>query len=109
MNLQHIRWHTLPLETVNPLMSRRVVHTPAMTIVDIIYKQGALVPLHHHVHEQITTVTKGSVKLEVDGQAVTLGPGESLCVPPNAPHLAEALEDSRATEIFVPARTDWVK
>ena len=109
MDLQRIRWRDLPLETVNPLMSRRVVHTPAMTIVDIIYKRGALVPLHHHVHEQITTVIQGLVKLEVNGQAVQLGPGESLCVPPNVPHLAEALEDSRATEIFVPARTDWVK
>ncbi len=109
MNVLHVRWPDLPLETVNPLMSRRVLHTPAMTIVDIIYKRGALVPLHHHVHEQITTVTEGSVKLEVNGRAVTLGPGESLCVPPNAPHLAEALEDSRATEIFVPARTDWMK
>ena len=109
MTLQPIRWQDIPLETVNPLMSRRVVHTPAMTIVNIIYQRGAVVPLHHHVHEQITTVTEGAVKLEVNGQAIRLGPGESLCVPPNAPHLAEALEDSRATEIFVPARTDWIK
>jgi quercetin dioxygenase-like cupin family protein len=109
MDLRHIAWRDLPLETVNPLMSRRVLHTPAMTIVNITYKRGAVVPLHHHVHEQVTTVMEGSVRLEVDGHAVTLGPGESLCVPPNVPHLAEALEDSSATEIFVPARGDWMK
>lgn len=109
MNLQQIRWQDLPVETVSPLQTRQVLHTPAMTIVNIVYKRGAQVPLHHHVHEQLTTVYDGRVKLEVDGQPYTLGPGESLCVPPNAPHLAEALEDSRATEIFVPARTDWIK
>ena len=35
--------------------------------------------------------------------------GESLDVPSNAPHLAEALEDALVIEVFVPARTDWIK
>jgi quercetin dioxygenase-like cupin family protein len=106
-NLQHIRWDDVPEETVNPLSTRRVLHTPAMTIVQLAYKRGAIVPLHHHVHEQVTTVTAGSMRIDVDGRPVVLKAGESLCVPSDAPHQAEALEDARATEVFVPARTDW--
>lgn len=107
MNLQHIRWDDVPEEAVNALVTRRVMHTPAMTIVQLAYKRGAVVPLHHHVHEQVTTLMAGSVRIDVDGRPVLLRPGESLCVPSDVPHLAEALEDSRAVEVFVPARTDW--
>ena len=33
--------------------------------------------------------------------------GELLCIPPNAPHAVEALEDSIAIDVFSPARADW--
>jgi quercetin dioxygenase-like cupin family protein len=106
-NLQHRRWDDIPEEVVNPSITRRVIHTAGMTIVQISYKQGAVVPLHSHVHEQATTLVAGALRLEVADQPIVLRPGETLCVPSNVPHMAEALEDSRAMEIFVPARTDW--
>jgi quercetin dioxygenase-like cupin family protein len=104
-----IRWSDLPEQPINALVSRRVMHTPAMTIIQLSYKQGGIVPLHHHVHEQVTMVLSGSVQMKMGGQSVIVGAGESLAVPSNAPHLAEALEDSTVVEVFVPARTDWIK
>ena len=104
-----IRWADLPEEPVNALVSRRVMHTPAMTIIQLSYKQGGIVPLHHHVHDQVTTVLSGSVQMQMGGQSIIVGAGESLAVPSNAPHLAEALEDATVVEVFVPARTDWIK
>ena len=104
-----IRWADLPEEPVNALVSRRVMHTPAMTIIQLSYKQGGIVPLHHHVHEQVTMVLSGSVQMKMGGQVIIVGAGESLAVPSNAPHLAEALEDSTVVEVFVPARADWIK
>jgi quercetin dioxygenase-like cupin family protein len=106
--LQHYRWEDVPEETISPLISRRAIHTDGMTIVQLTYKRGALVALHSHVHEQVTTLMAGALRLEVAKQPVVLRPGESLCVPSNVPHMAEALEDSRAIEVFVPARTDWL-
>lgn len=85
------------------------MHTPAMTIIQLSYKQGGIVPLHHHVHEQVTMVVSGSVQMRMGGRSIVVGAGESLAVPSNAPHLAEALEDSTVVEVFVPARTDWIK
>ena len=41
---QPIRWSNLPEEPVNALVTRRVIHTPAMTIIQLAYKQGGIVP-----------------------------------------------------------------
>ena len=106
---QPIRWIDLPEEPVNALVTRRVIHTPAMTIIQLAYKRGGIVPLHHHPHAQVTMVQSGSLRMEMNGQSVSVHAGESLDVPSNAPHLAEALEDALVTEVFVPARTDWIK
>jgi quercetin dioxygenase-like cupin family protein len=35
-------------------------------------------------------------------------PGEFLCIPPNVPHTAVALEDTLDIDIFTPPRTDWI-
>lgn len=104
-----IRWTDLPEEPVNGLVTRRVFHTPAMTIIQLAYKQGGIVPLHHHVHAQVTMVESGSLRMEMNGESTIVRAGESLPVPSNVPHLAEALEDSRVVEVFVPARTDWIE
>jgi quercetin dioxygenase-like cupin family protein len=32
-----------------------------------------------------------------------------LQIPPNAPHLVEALEESWATDLFSPVREDWIQ
>jgi quercetin dioxygenase-like cupin family protein len=106
---QPIRWASLPEERINALVTRRVLHTAAMTIIQLAYKRGGIVPLHHHVHAQVTMVQSGSLRMEMFGQSTIVGPGESLDVPSNAPHLAEAIEDALVVEVFVPARTDWMK
>ena len=104
-----VRWADLQEERVNDLVSRRVWHTPAMTIIQLAYKKGGVVPLHHHVHAQVTMVESGSLRMHMNGQSTVVKGGESLEVPSSAPHLAEALEDSSVIEVFVPARTDWMK
>ena len=42
-----------------------------------------------------------------DGREVVVRAGESLWIPPNAPHSAEALEDTVDIDVFSPPRTDW--
>ena len=37
-----------------------------------------------------------------------VGAGEVLCIPPNMPHRAEAIEDTLDLDIFVPPRADWL-
>ncbi|MDQ0790602.1 quercetin dioxygenase-like cupin family protein [Streptomyces sp. B3I8] len=42
------------------------------------------------------------MKIVVDGDERLLGAGESIAIPPNAPHTAEFLEDTVMLEVFIP-------
>lgn len=80
-----------------------------MTIARLEMQQGSFVPEHSHHNEQITTIEKGRLKFVLGGREVVIGAGESLQIPPNLPHSAEALEDSVAVDVFSPPREDWIR
>ena len=71
-----VRWADLEEERVNPLVTRRVWHTPAMTIIQLAYKRGGVVPLHHHVHAQVTMVESGALRMQMNGQSTVVKSGE---------------------------------
>jgi len=106
--MDHYNWSLIPVENMNPLMTRQVIHTAGMTICRLRLAKGALVPLHQHPNEQVTTMEAGLLRFVVDGREVLVRAGESLCIPPNAPHLVETLEDSVALDLFTPPRQDWI-
>jgi quercetin dioxygenase-like cupin family protein len=107
--MDRYNWDTIPVEELNPLTSRQVVHTDTMTIAQILAKTGTIVPTHHHFNEQVTMVKTGKVRFMLDGQPVEMQPGDVLRVPPDVPHGLEALEDSTLTELFSPRREDWIR
>jgi quercetin dioxygenase-like cupin family protein len=102
-------WQNTPEERLNPLITRRVFHTPNLTIARIHLAKGAIVPLHHHVSEQISTVESGCLAFRLDGREILLQAGHMLDIPSGLPHEVEALEDSIATDIFSPRREDWIR
>ena len=106
MNLYN--WNTIPEEAMNPLMTRRVLHTPAMTVAKLQLRKGAVVPLHSHFNEQVSMVETGSLRFDMGGEQLILRAGDCLVIPPNLPHYVEALEDSAATDLFTPPRQDWI-
>jgi quercetin dioxygenase-like cupin family protein len=100
-------WDRIPLEQMNPLVSRRVLHGAQMTVAQVILGKGAVVPEHHHPHEQTTMLQTGKLVFFMEGAEVVVSAGEMLNIPPQVPHRVEALEDSVAIDIFSPARDDW--
>jgi quercetin dioxygenase-like cupin family protein len=107
--MQHYQWNGITVEQMNPLVSRQVIHGATITMARLVLKKGAFVPLHSHVNEQISTIESGSLRFEVGGREITVKAGETLVIPPNVPHLAEAHEDCVATDVFSPVREDWVR
>lgn len=101
-------WNAIPEEVMSPLVTRQVIHTELMTIARLRMKKGAIVPLHHHINEQVTMMQTGSLRFELNGQEVLVNGGDCLRIPPNAPHMVEAMEDSVATDLFSPPRADWI-
>lgn len=106
--MQLYDWNRLPVEQLNPLTTRRVIHSGQMTIARLELKKSAAVPEHAHVNEQICTVERGALELSINGRRQVVRAGESLVIPPNVPHAVVALEDSAAMDIFTPRREDWI-
>jgi quercetin dioxygenase-like cupin family protein len=101
-------WSTIPEETMTPFLTRKVIHTPQMTIARLWLKKGAVVPTHHHINEQVTNVESGSLRFNFPGDSIIVNAGESLRIAPNLPHSVDTLEDSVALDLFTPPRTDWI-
>ena len=102
------RWADIEPEKMNPLVTRQYVVGTGTMLARIALKKGAVVPLHHHFHEQLSHVVEGALKFVVDGEEVQVRAGEILCLPPHVPHEVIALEDSVALDIFNPPRQDWI-
>jgi quercetin dioxygenase-like cupin family protein len=107
--MPHHHWNKVTTEELNPLITRQMINTRQMTIARIGLKKGAIVPMHHHPSEQVSTLESGAMRFVVAGQETILRPGEALEIPSEAPHLAEALEDTVAIDMFAPPREDWIR
>jgi quercetin dioxygenase-like cupin family protein len=107
--MEQYNWDAISEEKLNPLLSRQVIHTEQMTIARMWLGKGSVVPLHNHVNQQVTMVQTGLLEIEMGGERHVLKPGDVLVIPPDMPHRFVALEDSRATDVFTPAREDWIR
>ena len=105
---QYIPWHTIPLENLNPLLQRQFVVGQEIMLARVLMKKGCVVPEHSHHNEQVTYILDGALKFWIDGKEIVVHSGEVLCIPPNMPHKAEALEDTVDLDVFNPPRADWI-
>jgi quercetin dioxygenase-like cupin family protein len=101
-------WNQIQEETLSPLLGRKMIHSRNLTVARIRLNKGAMVPLHSHANEQMSMIESGCLRFVVAGAEMTLRAGDVLVIPPDVPHLAEALEDSIAVDIFSPPRQDWI-
>jgi len=107
--MERYNWTAIPEEKMNPLLSRRVIHTEQMTIANLWLAKGAVVPMHNHLNQQVTMLKSGALEFEMEGKRFVLKAGDVLVIPPDVPHRVVALEDSTVTDLFTPAREDWIR
>jgi quercetin dioxygenase-like cupin family protein len=107
--MERYNWTAVAEEKMNPLLSRRCIHTPQLTVARLWLGKGSVVPTHSHHNQQITMLETGALEFQMDGTTFVLKPGEALVIPPHVPHRVEALEESTATDLFTPAREDWIR
>ncbi len=106
--VKHIKWDEIPAESLNPLLDRQLVVGDQMMVARVVLKKDCAVPMHSHMNEQVTYVQSGALHFTINGQEMTVRTGEFLCIPPNVPHTATALEDTVDIDIFTPPRADWL-
>jgi quercetin dioxygenase-like cupin family protein len=104
----HTNWNDIEVEHLSSLIGRQLIVGTNVMVARILLKKGARVPLHSHHNEQVSYVLDGVMKFFLDNREVTVSAGEVLCIPPNMPHEAIALEDTVDLDIFNPPRQDWI-
>jgi quercetin dioxygenase-like cupin family protein len=111
--MDQYNWATIPSEELNEKTVRQVVHTERLTIARLLLRAGAVVGMHHHENEQVTMMKSGKLRFVFGGteagREIVVQGGDVLQIPPNVPHMVEALEDSIATDVFSPPREDWIR
>jgi quercetin dioxygenase-like cupin family protein len=104
----HTKWNDIEVEHLSSLIGRQLIVGTNVMVARILLKKGARVPLHSHHNEQVSYVLEGVMKFFLDNREVVVSAGEVLCIPPNMPHEAIALEDTVDLDIFNPPRQDWI-
>lgn len=56
------------------------------TLIDMLVPQGGGPPPHRHDFEEMFTVLEGEIEVTFRGETTTVGAGETVNVPANAPH-----------------------
>jgi quercetin dioxygenase-like cupin family protein len=106
--LKYFKWSEVELENLKVGLDRQLVVGENMMLARVLLKKGCIVPEHSHHNEQLTYILEGALKFTIDGKEIVVGAGEVLCIPPNMPHAAEALEDTVDLDVFNPPRADWL-
>jgi quercetin dioxygenase-like cupin family protein len=106
------RWDDLPLETLNPLLGRRLITGERLMLAHVYLEPGSIVPAHEHENEQLTYILEGTLRFwlgpEDEEELVDVHVAEVLHIPSHLRHRAEALERTLDLDIFAPPRQDWL-
>ena len=107
----YFRWTDIPEEQVKADLTRRLISGDRVMIASVELQRGCIVPKHAHVHEQISYVLDGHLRLTVGddgGVSYDVRAGDVVLLPSNVPHAAEAMADTRVLDVFSPPREDWL-
>lgn len=106
--MKHIKWDDIPYEKLNDKFLRKIAYDGKIMIGLTEVQKGYVVPAHSHDNEQMTIVFSGKWRFTIDGKSIDVGPNETIFIPANAVHGAEALETLVAYDVFTPPRQDWL-
>jgi quercetin dioxygenase-like cupin family protein len=97
----------LTVKDVIPGYKGRTIHTGTMTLMYWTVEEGAAMPVHQHIHEQVAHVLKGKFELQVGDETKLLEPGIVAVIPPNVPHGGRAITACELLDVFNPEREDY--
>jgi quercetin dioxygenase-like cupin family protein len=87
---------------------RRVIADgQTVMLVEFEFDADAVGALHHHPHEQISYILRGSGRYTLGGETRTVQAGDAVHVPSNLEHGFTALESCVLLDVFSPPREDF--
>ncbi len=102
-------WDKLSWIEVEPKVRRKVLHAATCTVALVELSPGAPLGLHSHPHEQFSTIRGGTAEFILGDEALRVGPGDMLRIPPGLEHGVNVLGDVPVIilDFFVPKREDF--
>ena len=85
----------------------RFLHTESLSIAFWEVEEGAELPMHNHIHEQVSQILEGEFEMTIDGITKVHKPGSVLVIPSNIPHSGKAITACKILDIFSPVREDY--
>lgn len=102
MNLSKIQ----PKE-IMPGYHGKLVHGNTISWAFWDVEKDAIVPKHHHMHEQIMHVVEGEFEFTLNGDTNVYYPGDVVVIPSNIPHSGRALTSCKLMDVFSPVREEY--
>ena len=106
-----INWEEMPKEKLTDKLERRIISGEKLMLTHVYLKKGCIIPMHQHHNEQLSYILSGEMLFwfgSEDAEPIRIKAGGVLCIPPDVPHKAEALEDTLDVDVFSPPREDWL-
>ncbi len=103
----NMKINDLPIKELLPGFVGKFLHTENNTITFWEIAQGASIPMHQHVHEQVTQITEGKFEMTIGNETMILEPGAIMVIPSNVPHCGTALTPCKILDVFSPVREDY--
>jgi quercetin dioxygenase-like cupin family protein len=97
----------IPSKEVVPGITGYYAHGENITFGYVVIKAGAIVPEHHHLHEQITYIIEGELDMIIGGKSCPLKAGMYHVIPSHTPHSAVTKVGCVAIDVFSPVREDY--
>jgi quercetin dioxygenase-like cupin family protein len=95
-------------EVLKGIERKTLVHGERTLFTEFRLKKGSNLPSHSHPHEQTGYLVSGKMRLTIGEETYDVHPGDSWCIPGEASHRAQIIEDSIAIEVFSPVREDYL-
>ena len=92
-----------------PGITMRPISGERLMLCWVELRPNAVLPDHHHPHEQGGVVLDGELNLTVAGVTKRLTAGDGFVIPGDVPHSAVAGPDgARTLDVFTPPREDFL-
>jgi unsaturated pyranuronate lyase len=106
--MSYFRTQELPAVEMLPGVTRRAAYLDDVMLTFFDFVPNAVVPEHHHPHQQITWIASGAMEFNLDGEKRMLLAGDGVLIPPNVRHSAVILDGPcRALDAWHPIREDY--
>lgn len=99
--------NNIPEREIVPGFNGKYYHADNLSIGWIDAKAGYSVPMHSHIHEQVSYVQEGKLLFKIEDEEFMLETGMAITIAPNLKHGATAITDCKLVDVFNPVREDY--